>query len=59
MADIAPDVKKRGGTCIVVEETLCLRIDHYVARNILQPDNIKESTDPSNLSSARNDTKLL
>ncbi len=35
MAEVAPDVKKRGGTCIVVEETVCLRIDHKSARSIL------------------------
>jgi hypothetical protein len=38
MVEVAPDVKRRGGTCVAVEETLCLRIDHHQARSILQPD---------------------
>ena len=33
-----PDVKRRGGTCIAVEETFMVRISHYEAREILQPD---------------------
>lgn len=35
LAEIAPDVKKRGGTCTAVEETVCLAVDHATARKIL------------------------
>jgi CRP-like cAMP-binding protein len=35
LANIAPDVKKRGGTCTAVEDTICLMVDHATARKIL------------------------
>ena len=38
LANIAPDVKKRGGTCTAVEDTICLAVDHATARKILQPE---------------------
>ena len=37
LIEAAPDLQRRGATCIAVEETICLRLDHATARNLLQP----------------------